>query len=46
VSSVALFVARTVALRLPTRVYRLLPDRVRWWAADVRVRAYVERGSW
>jgi hypothetical protein len=42
---VRLWLARRVAM-LPGPVYRRLPAVVRLWLADVRVRGYVERGSW
>jgi hypothetical protein len=44
--SAAIHVARVIATRSPTWLYRRLPDRLRLWCADVRVRHYVERGSW
>jgi hypothetical protein len=39
-------VARAVALWSPGWLYRRLPDRLRLWCAEVRVRHYVERGLW
>ncbi len=41
-----LWLARTVAVRSPAWLYRRLPQRLKWWAADVRLTGYLERGSW
>lgn len=41
-----LFAARVIATRSPGWLYRRLPERLRLWCADVRVRGYLERGSW